>query len=192
MNNANDSTDRRQLTELAGMAVFCAATALILWQMGRVWWCKCGSPVPWSWEIWSMHNSQHALDPYTFTHLLHGLILCGILSLFRYQPVRRWSFLIAVGLEACWEILENSPIIIQRYREATISLDYFGDSIINSVFDILACAAGYRMAQYVKLKGSLILFAAIELLLVLTIRDCLILNIVMLVYPIEAIKQWQM
>ena len=99
--------------------------------------------------------------------------------------------LIAVMIESSWEILENSTYIIQRYRESTISLDYFGDSIINSVADILCCATGFLIAYKIRFWKSLALFLVTELILVLTIRDNLIINIIMLIYPVEAIKQWQ-
>jgi hypothetical protein len=171
--------------------VVVAATALVLRAMGRVGWCKCGSWIPWSWDIWSMHNSQHMIDPYFFTHILHGILFFGALYLLSPPIAERFKFMIAMGVEGCWEIAENTPLIIQRYREATISLDYYGDSIINSIFDILACAIGYGIAARVGLKGSLIYIAATELLLLMTIGDCLLLNIIMLVCPIEAIKQWQ-
>ncbi len=177
-------------TAVCGLAVVCVAS-LVLWQMGRSWWCSCGSPVPWSWDIWSSHNSQHLLDPYFFTHVLHGVLFFG--GLHFLMP--RWSnnsrFLLAVIVEACWEILENSPIIIERYRAATISLDYFGDSILNSISDIAACALGYWLASSVRWWWSVIFVAVVEVMLLLTIRDCLTLNVIMLVHPIEAIKQWQ-
>ncbi len=168
------------------------ATAVILWLMGQPIWCKCGQWKPWSWDIWSSHNSQHLIDPYTFTHVVHGLILCGVVYWLPRSVPDGIRYIVAVVLEAGWEILENSPLIIERYREATISQDYFGDSVWNSVGDILACVAGYGIALRLRTVKSLLFIAATELILVITIRDCLILNIVMLVWPIEAIKQWQL
>lgn len=167
-------------------------TALVLNQLGRVWWCKCGSPVPWAWDIWSTHNSQHAIDPYTFTHILHGVILCGLVYLPSSGMLRRYGLAISLVLEACWEVLENSPFIIERYREATISLDYFGDSIINSLFDIVACGFGYLLARRLGWKWSIVLVVATECLLLVWIRDSLLLNIIMLVAPNDAILRWQM
>ena len=189
----NEKESRRRLVIGAGgLLLMVAVTASVLRQLGQVGWCACGSPVPWSWDIWSSHNSQHAVDPYTFSHVLHGLILYYLLRFLpgRLDTLTRW--LLAISLECSWEILENSPVIIERYRESTISLDYFGDSVTNSVCDILACGLGYLIAARLGWKKSLVLLVAIELLLVVTIRDCLFLNIVMLVYPIEAIRQWQM
>ncbi len=173
-----------------GLTAF-VMTVLILRLIGRTWWCSCGSPVPWSWEIWSSHNSQHLIDPYTFTHALHGLVFFAALRFLPSKIASHSRFLIALTVECAWEILENSPMIIERYREATISLDYYGDSIANSLFDIVACMAGYLFASKVRWWWSLALFAVIEVILLMTIRDCLILNVVMLVWPIEAIKQWQ-
>ncbi|HIK91160.1 MAG TPA: DUF2585 family protein, partial [Planctomycetes bacterium] len=112
-------------------------TAVVLHLSGRVFWCQCGTCVPWSWDIWSQHNSQHLVDPYFFTHVLHGIALYGLLHwLWKSAPVSK-RFWASILLEAGWEILENSPLIIERYREATISLDYYGDSIANSLFDIV-------------------------------------------------------
>jgi len=101
-------------------------------------------------------------------------------------------FLVTVLLEAGWEILENSPIIINRYREAAISLDYFGDSIASSLFDIIACVLGFMLATRLKLWQSIAFVLATEVILLLTIRDCLTLNILMLLCPVDAVKQWQM
>jgi hypothetical protein len=174
------------------IAVAMLITAGVLHLSGRVYWCQCGRWVPWSWDIWSQHNSQHPVDPYFFTHILHGVVLYGLLHwLWKSAPVSK-RLLAAVLLEAGWEILENSPLIIDRYREATISLDYYGDSIANSLFDIVACTAGFLLAARIKPSHSVLFFLATELLLVLTIRDCLMLNVVMLVHPIDAVKQWQM
>jgi hypothetical protein len=158
---------------------------------GRVWWCEAGDYVPWSWQIWSRHNSQHIIDPYTFTHILHGVAEFWIISLiFRKVPLA-WRLAIAVGIEGTWEVVENTNMVIQRYREATISLDYYGDSIINSISDMTACATGFLIAYKIRFWRSLVLFAVTEIILILCIRDSLLINILMLFYPIEAVKAWQ-
>ncbi|MCB9675466.1 MAG: DUF2585 family protein [Alphaproteobacteria bacterium] len=160
--------------------------------MGRVPWCKCASWVPWSWDIWSLHNSQHILDPYSFSHALHGVLFyAGIFIVLRGRFPRA-GVVLAAAIEAAWEILENTPMVIQHYRETTISLDYYGDSVANSVADIVCCVAGYAIAAVVPVWVSAIGFALTELMLVVWIKDSLLLNIVMLVWPMEAIKQWQM
>jgi len=166
------------------------AVVILNWQ-GRVVWCQIGDYSPWSWDIWSPHTSQHIIDPYSFTHVFHGVIEFWLIGLiFRKVPMA-WRLLIAVLIESSWEILENSTFIIQRYRESTISLDYFGDSIINSIADILSCTVGFLIAYKLRFWRSLALFIITEIILILAIRDSLIVNIIMLVYPIEAIKQWQ-
>lgn len=165
--------------------------AITLKFQGRVWWCEAGDYTPWSWEIWSRHNSQHLIDPYTFTHILHGVAEFWIISLiFRKVPLA-WRLAIAVGIEGTWEVVENTNTVIQRYREATISLDYYGDSIINSISDMTACATGFLIAYKIRFWRSLLLFLLTEIILILWIRDSLLINILMLFYPIEALKVWQ-
>ena len=165
---------------------------LTLWFEGRVWWCQAGDKSLWVWDIWSTHNSQHLIDPYSFTHVLHGILEFWLLGLiFRKVPLV-WRLLIAVMIEGAWEIAENSSYVINRYREVTISLDYFGDSVINSISDILCCATGFLIGYKLRFWRSLILFLATEAVLIFWIRDSLMINIIMLLYPIDAIKAWQM
>jgi hypothetical protein len=174
------------------MFALLAVAVVTLRTMGQPWWCKCGRWVPWSWDIWSNHNSQHLIDPYTFTHVLHGIILCGLLYWAPRTVSQTTRFVAAILLEGAWEILENCPIIIERYRAATISKDYFGDSVANSVADILACALGYWLAFRLRSLGSVIVFVVTEVILLVTIRDGLILNVVMLAWPTDIIRQWQL
>ncbi len=176
----------------AALAAIFVTAAFSLALMGRVWWCDAGDYVPWSWDIWSRHNSQHLIDPYTFTHILHGIFEFWILGLLFPKMPLAWRLVIAVGIESAWEVGENTDAVINRYREATLSLDYYGDSIINSLGDIIACVVGFMTAYFLKFRLSLILFILTELVLILTIRDSLILNVIMLIYPIEELKQWQM
>ena len=169
-----------------------AVDALVLHLMGRRLWCSCGSLSPWSWDIWSSHNSQHLIDPYTFTHVLHGMLYYALLRLLlrsRWPPLRA---LLAVMIEVGWEIGENTNAVIAAYREATIALNYYGDSIANSMSDVLAFALGYTVAIRLPVWASVVAFVAVEAALLLTIRDSLILNIVMLLHPFSAIKAWQM
>ncbi len=165
--------------------------AVILYLMGQPLWCKCGGISPWSWDIWSSHNSQHLVDPYFFTHVLHGVVLCGLLYLLPGRMSKASRYLMAVVLEAGWEILENSPTIIERYRAATISKDYFGDSIINSAGDLIACVVGYLLARQLGFCRSIVFFLLTEICLLLTIRDSLLLNVLMLIWPLDAVRQWQ-
>lgn len=154
--------------------------------------CSCNQLLLWSGNVWSSDNSQHLFDPYSFTHLLHGLVLCGLLAWTVPRLSLVWRLWLAIFLEALWEVIENSEFIIRRYREATAALGYEGDTIVNSMGDILTCGLGFILAQRLGLRRSLALFVVTEIVLLVWIRDGLILNIVMLFYPIEAIKAWQM
>jgi hypothetical protein len=169
-----------------------AATVLLLRSEGRIWWCACGRLNFWDGDIWSAHNSQHVFDPYSFTHVLHGLLLFWLLAWVFKRMALKWQVTLAILLEAVWEVLENSPFIIQRYREATIGQGYTGDSIVNSLSDILCCAAGVLLARKLGFRLALALFVIVELALAWMVRDNLTLNILMLICPIEAVKQWQM
>ncbi|QQS32004.1 MAG: DUF2585 family protein [Acidobacteriota bacterium] len=177
---------------IAVTVVIFIATGITLAVMGRVIWCKEGDPAPWSWDIWTTHNSQHLVDPYAFTHVLHGILEFWLIGLVFYFLPLGWRFSLAILIESIWEVAENSPAIIERYRTVTLSLDYFGDSVMNSLADIVACALGFWIAFKIGFVRSLLLFLATEAFLIAWIRDSLILNIIMLLYPLEAIKAWQM
>ncbi len=178
---------------LPALVLVLAVMVISLLLMGRVWWCKCGELRLWDGDMWSLHTSQHLFDYYSFTHVLHGVVFCGLAWLvFGRRPGFRWMLWIAILIEASWEILENSKFIIQRYREATIDQGYEGDSIANSLGDIACCALGFAIAYRLGWKWSLLLFVVVETALLLLIRDNLTLNILMLLYPLDAIKQWQM
>ncbi len=159
---------------------------------GRVWLCACGQMKMWAGDIWSSHNSQHVFDPYSFTHILHGVVFFWVL-VWLFKPYSyAWRLTLAILLESIWEVAENTPFIIQRYREATIGLGYEGDSILNSISDVLCCAAGFALARYLGWHLSIVFFVLIEVLLAITVRDNLSLNVLMLLCPIDAVKQWQM
>ena len=165
-----------------------------IWQRigGRPWWCACGQPFLWSGNIHSAHNSQHLFDPYSFTHMLHGVVFFWLLALCVPRLPVSWRLFGAVAIEAAWELLENSNMVIQRYRSATISLGYEGDSIANSLGDVVSCSLGFFLAFRLGLWGSLALFTATELVRWFCwIRDSLILSTLMLIHPIEALKNWQ-
>ena len=172
-----------------GIIVLTSLVALDL--MGRVWWCQAGDYVPWSWAVMSRHNSQHLIDPYSFTHLLHGILEFWLIGLvFQKVPVA-WRFVMAIFIESSWEVIENTNYVINRYREATISLDYYGDSILNSLADIVCCGIGFGIASKIGRWWSLGVFVVMELILMFWIRDSLLLNILMLLWPLEGVKHWQ-
>lgn len=176
----------------AGAVVVTALMSLLLWWLGRIWWCKLGDWAIYINEAWgSSHTSQHLLDPYVFTHILHGVAFFWITGLIFSKLANEWRFLIATIAEAGWEILENSNFIIEKYRANTASFDYFGDSIVNSIADVAACALGFWIAVKLGAWKSLAFFVIVELFLILWIRDSLLINILMLIYPLDSIKQWQ-
>ncbi len=163
----------------------------LLRMQGRIWWCKIGDYSLWSGDIFGSHNSQHLFDPYSFTHVLHGFLGCWLITLiFRKVPFA-WQLFLMIFFESCWELLENSSFVIERYRTATISLDYYGDSIINSISDVLCCSFGFWLAFKLKFRWSLGVFLLTEIVLIFLVHDSLLINILMLIYPIDAIKEWQ-
>ena len=167
------------------------ATAYQLRSQGRLWRCSCDYLLLWSGDAWSSDNSQHLFDPYAFTHVLHGFVFCGLLALIVPRLSALWRLVIAVSIEALWEIVENSEFVIRRYREETAALGYHGDTIVNSLGDILACGLAFVIARRLGFRRTLALFVVIEVALALWIRDNLTLNVLMLIYPSEAIKEWQ-
>ena len=187
---------RRETLITIGICVLVVAvTILILKVMGRPFISNSGTVKLWHAEVVSSENSQHLSDWYSFSHIVHGFLFFFLLWLIskKIPQIRKFSvgFVIAVVMESIWEVIENTDFIINRYREATIALDYFGDSIINSTSDILFMSLGFMMASRLSVLASVSFVAGSELLLAIVIRDNLALNILMLIYPIDAIKEWQ-
>jgi hypothetical protein len=168
-----------------------AATALVVRLEGRLWLCACGRLLPWVGDAWSADTSQHLFDPYSFTHVLHGFAFAGLLALALPRVGRRWRLVLAVALEAAWEVIENTDFVINRYREATAALGYNGDTVVNSLGDVAACALGFLLARRLGALKSLLVFALTEAVLLFWIRDSLLLNILLLIYPSESLRAWQ-
>ncbi len=145
----------------------------------------------WDGNIWSNENSQRVADAYSFSHIIHGILFYAILHLIARKMPLRHRFTLAALLEAGWEILENSPLIINRYREATIALGYVGDSVLNSCSDIVMMALGFYFARRMPVWVSVAAVATMEIACLLCVRDNLTLNIIMLIHPIPALKAWQ-
>ena len=178
-------------TTLVILALMLAA-ALAERAMGRPLWGVHNTPGIWSGDIWSKYNSQFVADPYSFTHVTHGTLFYGLSHLLLKGSGFQTRLIVAVAVESAWEVLENTDAVIQRYRMETISLEYFGDSIVNSMSDILFCIGGFfaasRLPKRVTIAGTI----AVEVILALWIRDNLTINIIMLLLPSDAIKAWQM
>jgi len=172
------------------LALILIAIVYLRWQ-GRDWWCECGRAAPVSMVVRSQHNSQHLFDAYSLSHALHGILFFGLLWPLRQRLCLNTRAALAACIEVGWEALENSPVIIDRYRTATVSLGYSGDSISNSLGDIVSFAAGFYVARTLGLRRSIAVFLAVELLMLWTIRDNLALNMLMLLWPIDAIRTWQ-
>jgi hypothetical protein len=176
---------------LASLGVVLFTVAIEAW-MGRLW---LGPDGRFGWlelDIWSSNQSQRVFDPYTFSHILHGVLFYALLWLVAKRTPISARFVLAVALEAAWEILENSPLIIDRYRAVTIAQGYVGDSILNSVSDIVMAGLGFLIAWRIRVVQSIAFVVVTELVLLVLIRDNLTLNIIMLVWPIESIRAWQM
>ena len=174
----------------AGAAILALAGAIEL-AMGRKIWGVGGQPGIWSGDINSSHNSQYLTDPYSLSHVTHGILLYGLTWLFARKLPRAGRALLAMALEAGWEVFENTDMVIERYRAATISLHYYGDSVMNSMCDILTCMAGFMLTAILPTGVTIVAVFALEIGLALWIRDSLLLNIVMLIHPFSAIRTWQ-
>lgn len=180
----------RALPWLAMVAVLAGGVYQLRGQ-GRLWICSCGYVLPWTNEYWGSNTSQHLLDPASFTHVLHGFVLCGLLAWAVPRVPVVWRLWMAVSIEVLWEVAENSPFVIQRYREGTAAFGYHGDTIVNSAGDVLSCAVGFLVARRLGFRRALGVFVAVEVALAVWIRDGLLLNVLMLIYPIDAIEAWQ-
>lgn len=171
-------------------AAVVAATAFVLWAMGRALWCPCGYVDLWG-TIATPEANQQILDWYSPSHLLHGLLFYAALWLLARRMDLGGRLVIATLVECAWEIIENTNAVIDRYREVTVSLDYTGDSVLNSLSDIAAMLVGFWLARRLPVWVSVVIVIGFEVLTAIVIRDGLALNIIMLLWPLEAVRVWQ-
>jgi uncharacterized membrane protein YjdF len=185
-------TDRTRVLQIVAAGVVLLLMIVLLRTQGRLFLCACGQFEIWTSDTCSSNNSQQLFDPYSVTHVVHGFLFFYLVVLVFRRLAGGWQVLLTLALEAAWEVFENSSFVIERYRTATAALGYQGDTVVNSIGDLACALIGFLIARQVGIRNSLILFALLELILILWIRDSFLLQILMLIRPIEALKLWQM
>ena len=175
---------------VTGIAILVALVLLRL--EGRLWMCACGQLKFWIADTCSSNNSQQLFDPYSFTHVLHGFLFFWLVLLLFKRLGPSWQVVVALVLEAAWEVFENTPYVINRYRTETAALGYQGDTVVNSFGDLTCAVVGFLLARWLGWWRSLVVFLLLEVVLIFWMRDSLLLEILMLIVPIDPIKSWQM
>ncbi|WP_238366377.1 DUF2585 family protein [Mesobacterium pallidum] len=172
-------------------ALVTLGSAIILLGMGRAPWCPCGYVLPWYGPLGTDQGNMHLTDWYTPSHIIHGILFFGALLLVARRMPLGWRLVIATLVEAAWEVTENTNMVIDRYREVTVSADYNGDSVLNSMVDIVAMWLGFWLARKLPVWATVAVVIGFEALTMLLIRDGLALNVLMLVAPSQAVLDWQ-
>lgn len=184
---------RARLLQIAATGLVLLLMIVLLRVEGRSFFCTtCGQFAIWIGDTCSSSTSQQLFDPYSYTHVLHGFLFFWLIALLFRRLTPAWQFWLALFLEAVWEVFENTKFVIDKYRTETAALGYTGDTVLNSLGDLACTLAGFLLARQLGVRRSLIVFALVELVLILWIRDSLFLQILMLVRPVEALKSWQM
>ena len=165
---------------------------VLLRAQGRMFLCACGYFDVWTSDTCSANNSQQLFDPYSFTHVLHGFLFFWLIKLLFRRMTASWQFWLALLLESAWEVFENTSFVINKYRTETAALGYTGDTVVNSLGDLACALVGFLIARQLGVRRSLIAFLLVEVVLILWIHDSLLLQILMLIRPVEVIKLWQM
>ena len=188
-----EKTDRRRrIAPIIGIVAVPLLMALLLWAEGRMLLCSCGELKFWAGDTCSSSNSQQLFDPYSFTHILHGVLLFWLVALFWRRVAPSTQLFLALAFEAAWEVFENTKFVIDRYRAETAALGYEGDTIVNSLGDLACALVGFLVARKLGLRWSLLAFVLVEIVLTIWIKDSLLLQLLMLTVPVESIKLWQM
>ena len=185
-------SNRARWLQVGAAAVVLLLMIGLLRAQGRMLLCACGYFAIWTSDTCSANNSQQLFDPYSFTHVLHGILFFWLIALLFARLAKAWQFWLALLLESAWEVFENTSFVINKYRTETAALGYQGDTVVNSLGDVTCALVGFLVARQIGFRRSLILFFLIEMILILWIHDSLLLQMLMLLRPINAIKAWQM
>src|SRR6185503_20354941 len=185
-------SNRPGVLQIVAIGLVLLLVVVLLRAEGRMFLCSCGHFALWTSDTCSSNTSQQLLDPYSFTHVLHGFLFFWLIALLFRRMNSSWQVSLALLLEGAWEVFENTRFVIDKYRTETAALGYTGDTIVNSFGDLMCALAGFMIARKLGLRRSLIVFVLVEIFLIVWIRDSLLLQILMLVHPVEAIKLWQM
>jgi len=182
---------RAGVWQIVAIGLVLLLVIVLLRAEGRMFLCDCGHFAVWTSDACSSQTSQQLFDPYSFTHVLHGFLFFWLMALLFRRLSSSWQVLLAVLLEGAWEVFENTPFVIHKYRTETAALGYQGDTIVNSLGDLTCALIGFLLARKLGVRWSLIFFLLVEVVLTLWIHDSLLLQILMLIRPVQAIKLWQ-